>query len=136
MTLPEKARVQRRVMNLHYPWTPVDSSIYLSDSHLPTHSALFGAWVSAGILGVVPWLVIAGVTMRWFRRITPAAAGSLYPVLALLAVLQIWNMLFSPFGGSARGLMAVAFAAHQFFVSHDWHHSVGEPNRPSLGRSL
>lgn len=71
---------------------------------IPTHSALFGAWVQAGILGAMFW--VWGLTLP-VRALTQlyAARERLSPLVALFAFLMIWNILFSPFGGEQRFLM-------------------------------
>lgn len=107
LTLSEKLEIRSRVGALGYEWTPVDDATYLSDTTLPTHSALFGAWVTAGLAGLLPWLYIFRIFFRGAMGVS-ANYRPLYPVICLLALLGGWNVLFSPFGGPIRGLMAIS----------------------------
>lgn len=82
---------------------------------IPAHSYLLGAWVHAGILGAVFWLWVlalpVGVLMRLCTREEPLA-----PLLAFLSAGLIWNVLFSPFGGTARLSAAVAAVTLMWFL--------------------
>jgi hypothetical protein len=68
---------------------------------IPAHSYLVGAWVHAGILGALFWLWVFSlpvrVLMRLYTRHEPIA-----PLLAFLSTGLIWDVLFSPFGATAR----------------------------------
>lgn len=68
---------------------------------IPAHSYFFQAWVDAGILGAVLWGWILILTARVLLRIYPATA-QLLPVMAFLAFLLLWNILFSPYGTDGR----------------------------------
>lgn len=74
---------------------------------IPAHSYLVGAWVHAGVLGALFWLWIftlpVRVLMRLHTRNDPIA-----PLLAFLSAGLIWNVWFSPFGGTAR--LSASFA--------------------------
>lgn len=68
---------------------------------IPAHSHLMGAWVFAGVLGALFWgyvlyLVIRGTVLATIFR--PA----LLPSYCFLCTSFIWDILFSPFGYSAR----------------------------------
>ena len=68
---------------------------------IPTHSHLMGAWVWAGILGAVFWayiLWLAGKGILEVSTLLPPSA----PLYAYVIIGLFWNVLFSPFGQSAR----------------------------------
>ena len=64
------------------------------DDRIPTHSALFGAWVQAGLLGAVFWVWVLSVGLRAGLRmfLSPAAL----PLAAYMIVALLWDCLFSP----------------------------------------
>jgi hypothetical protein len=68
---------------------------------IPTHSYLIGAWVSAGILGLVFWLWVLSIPARALARLYKTAEPRA-PLIAFLAVGLIWNLLFSPYGAAER----------------------------------
>lgn len=75
---------------------------------IPTHSMLFGAWVEAGVLGGLFWiwsfLLAAAVLANLCLSREP-----LSPLIFYLGILQLWNIIFSPFGGDARLTTAFTF---------------------------
>lgn len=73
----------------------------LVDSELiPSHSHLFGAWVESGIIGAAFWAWVLWLTIRTLIRATGAEPLFLYFVF--LSCVQIWNILFSPYGAEQR----------------------------------
>jgi hypothetical protein len=68
---------------------------------IPTHSHLVGAWVYAGILGAIFWVWVLSLPLRALRQLY-AAAQSLSPLIAFLALVLIWDVLFSPYGAERR----------------------------------
>ncbi|MGI9450284.1 MAG: O-antigen ligase family protein, partial [Geminicoccaceae bacterium] len=77
---------------------------------IPTHSHLLGAWVEAGLGGVLFWFGILMMIMASLRRLY-ASDDPIRPYLAFLMFLFIWDILFSPFGAQRRltnGFLLVA----------------------------
>ncbi len=74
---------------------------------IPTHSYLMGALVWSGLLGGLFWMVLLWTVARMFLGV----AGRLpfYFYVGLVGLL--WDVLFSPFGASARWSSAVFLAA-------------------------
>src|SRR6266851_256691 len=71
---------------------------------IPAHSHLIGAWVDAGILGIVFWIWVLSLPLRVLMQLY-ATAEPLAPLIAFLAVILIWDVLFSPYGAERRFLM-------------------------------
>jgi hypothetical protein len=69
------------------------------------HSQLLGAWVYAGILGIPFWLLVAGLVTSVLTR-AYWFVGRNAPLVVFVAVLSAWNLLFSPFAGEQRLLVA------------------------------
>lgn len=67
---------------------------------IPTHSHLFGAWVTAGLLGLPFWLWALILALRGVmsRFSSPAAAA----LAMFIGCNLLWDILFSPFGASRR----------------------------------
>lgn len=73
-----------------------------SDSWLiPAHSHIVGAWVDAGILGAVFWLWILWLPARVLSRLYNTY-NELSPLIAFLAILLAWDVMFSPYGAERR----------------------------------
>jgi O-antigen ligase len=68
---------------------------------IPAHSYFFQAWVDAGILGGVFWVLIFILTARALLRVYPPTTP-LLPFVSLLAFLLLWSILFSPYGSDGR----------------------------------
>lgn len=73
---------------------------------IPSHSYVMGAWVEAGILGALFWLVILLVVARVLSRLY-AVPDPLSPLIVFLSINLLWSTLFSPFGANER--ITVAF---------------------------
>lgn len=70
------------------------------DGLIPTHSYLFGAWVESGIVGAVFWFWVLWFTASALIR--ASGREPLLPFFALIGMLLIWNVLFSPYGADGR----------------------------------
>lgn len=74
----------------------------MKDGLIPSHSYLLGAWVEAGVLGALFWVVVVWIS---FFKVIPAAVER-SDVIGLLALLLLpvflWNIFFSPFGANVR----------------------------------
>jgi len=68
---------------------------------IPAHSYMLQAWVWAGIVGALFWAWVFVFTARAFMRIYPATAA-LLPLFSFVALLLLWEILFSPFGEEVR----------------------------------
>ncbi len=77
---------------------------------IPTHSHLFGAWVEAGILGAVFWVWVLFLAFRALL-VLPQAKCPLAGLIAFLAFMLMWDVLFSPFGAERRFITAYYLTA-------------------------
>jgi hypothetical protein len=67
---------------------------------IPSHSHLFGAWVESGIVGAVFWCWVLWLTGSTLVR--ASGREPLFPFFAFIAMLLVWNVLFSPYGADER----------------------------------
>lgn len=74
---------------------------------IPTHSYLMGALVWSGVIGGLFWVVVLSMVFKQF--IAVAARLPLYFYVGVVGF--TWDVLFSPFGASARWGTAVFLAA-------------------------
>lgn len=80
---------------------------------IPTHSFLMGALVWSGVIGGLFWLVLLQVVLRSFLD-----ARLRLPLYFHVGVtLLLWDVLFSPFGASARWASAAFLAAFLAYLS-------------------
>ncbi|MEJ2411069.1 MAG: hypothetical protein P8Y48_17645 [Novosphingobium sp.] len=72
---------------------------------IPSHSHLLGAWVNAGVLGALFWVWVLWLALTsLYRAISiDTHARTLYTTVALLV---LWDVMFSPFGAEARTIKA------------------------------
>lgn len=78
----------------------LDRYIYESDL-IPAHSHFFQAWVWAGILGAVFWLVILGLIIQVLIQ-SNRFPNNLYIFVIFIAISSVWDIFFSPFGSAMR----------------------------------
>lgn len=71
------------------------------DGLIPTHSHLLGAWVEAGFLGAIFWAWVICLPIRVLLR-PHGAMNCLTPLVAFVAFLLVWDILFSPYGATLR----------------------------------
>lgn len=73
----------------------------------PSHSHLFGAWVDAGVLAAISWIVVFGVAfyiaVRSMKWRDPRA-----PLAILISLFVMWDTIFSP--GPIRMDVAIRLA--------------------------
>jgi hypothetical protein len=67
---------------------------------IPSHSYLLGAWVESGVVGAVFWCWVSWLTVSALVR--ASGREPLLPFFAFIALLLIWNVLFSPYGAGER----------------------------------
>lgn len=71
------------------------------DALIPTHSAVLGSWVEAGVFGGVFWIIVLMLTIiSVFRALKRADVPGTFAAAALFTF--AWATLFSPFANSAR----------------------------------
>ena len=68
---------------------------------IPAHSYLFQAWVDAGIVGALFWGWVFVYTAKALLRVYPATV-ELLPASSFIAFSMLWDILFSPYGATAR----------------------------------
>jgi hypothetical protein len=73
---------------------------------IPTHSHLMNAWVKAGILGGIFWIFIWWLALKGIFRVA-IERPSLAPLYTYMLVELLWNILFSPFGGTRRATVSL-----------------------------
>jgi hypothetical protein len=76
------------------------------DSLIPTHSHIFGSWVDSGIGGALFWIALFFVFYEALIR-TLTFTGKLASLLLFFFGLELWDIVFSPFGAERR--FATAF---------------------------
>lgn len=66
---------------------------------LPGHSHIWGAWVYAGIGGLLFWLYVLIYLIKSFKNGIMILDTKLLGYTVFIFMSNIWNILFSPFGG-------------------------------------
>lgn len=96
------------------------------DGRISLHSIFFSAWVEGGIVGVLlPATLLVIFVIAMLR-----ASGAMMPIVAFAAAHGIWDLLFSPWGGS----QSIAFAAYTILAL--WSLSEAKPREPELAGVL
>lgn len=70
-----------------------------SDELLPGHSHIWGAWVYAGLGGLIYWLYVIIYLIKRFREGIMILDKKLLGYTMLIFMSNMWNILFSPFQG-------------------------------------
>ena len=83
---------------------------------IPSHSYLVGAWVEAGIFGLIFWLFVFYQAIKGFFCLI-LLKPRLIPILALILMGFLWAMWFSPFGAQARIFAAFNIVIVQFILN-------------------
>ena len=80
-----------------------DASRYAStgDTFIPAHSHLFVTWIWAGVLGALFWFYCLALSVQSLFELTYVTA-LFAPFFSWLVVVQIWDIVFSPFGLEER----------------------------------
>jgi hypothetical protein len=91
---------------------------------IPAHSYLVGAWVHAGILGAVFWLWVLSLPVRMLMRLY-TRDEPIAPLFVFLSTGLIWDVLFSPFGATAR--LSASFAVVTLICCLEADAGLGEP---------
>jgi hypothetical protein len=110
-----------------FPLTPTDVRRISPGSEYIAHSAVFAAWLEAGVLGLPAAIAITITLVRAVLR-RPAVGGI---ASTALIINSAWGLFFSPAGGIARVLLAVgiAIALIQLWTS-EIHPAVRHRTRP------
>ncbi len=88
------------LFNLGYNPKRVISSTCL----IPTHSVILGSWVTAGFFGFLTWFYLLLNIIK--KTVTAIKFKNNYYELALyLLILCIWDIIFSPYGGTRMILL-------------------------------
>ena len=91
------------------------NEVYSEIKLIPAHSYLMGAFLWAGILGGLFWLVLINKVLKIF-----ILNINVWPVYFYTGVVSFfWNLLFSPFGASHRwstALFLAVFLAYNHFL--------------------
>jgi len=93
----------------------VDKTIFYGEPLIPVHSLFFGAWVEAGIVGAIVWLVFVRRIFLAMRRALDLQSG-IDVIVLILGVSLVWDVFFSPFGTERRLELAFAFLLLGFRV--------------------
>jgi hypothetical protein len=72
-----------------------------SKGMIPAHSHLMSTWVQAGILGAIFWAYILWIVFKGIMRVATLRPPNA-PLYAWMLVGFSWDILFSPFGNTAR----------------------------------
>jgi len=70
------------------------------DDLIPTHSYVFGSWVEAGIVGAIFWMFFLIYTA--YTLFSASGDEPLLPFFAFVALMLMWDILFSPLGTPTR----------------------------------
>jgi hypothetical protein len=90
------------LIDLGYAYSEAQLDQYVNETDLiPAHSHLFQAWVWAGIMGAVFWLVILGLIIKVFLHSNRFPNG-LYVFVVFFSISSVWDIFFSPFGSIMR----------------------------------
>lgn len=73
---------------------------------IPTHSHFFGAWVDGGLGGAIFWAFVFFLIFAAAIK-TYAAPRPISPLLLMIFSLQLWDIVFSPFGAERRFMTAL-----------------------------
>jgi hypothetical protein len=72
-----------------------------ADDLIPAHSHILGAWVEHGLFGGIFWIWIFWLILR--AILSMVYTNTNYEIfLGFFLILGLWNLLFSPMGGSQR----------------------------------
>ena len=96
-------------------WIGLKGVMFRSDL-IPSHSYLVGAWVEAGIFGLIFWLFVFYQAIKGFFCLI-LLNPQLIPILALILIGFLWSLWFSPFGAQARIVAAFNIVIVQFILN-------------------
>jgi hypothetical protein len=76
---------------------------------IPTHSFIMGAWVEAGIGGLLFWVSMTGLLASLLLRLLKQGRMS-NGLLTVAFAITVWNVFFSPLGAAARLDFSIMFS--------------------------
>jgi O-antigen ligase len=71
------------------------------DCLIPAHSIILGAWVEAGVLGVILWLWVSFLTVKTLIAVFQKST-KLATLVIFFGFLLLWDLAFSPYGAERR----------------------------------
>lgn len=83
---------------------------------IPSHSHLFGQWISAGVFGAIFWIWVFALVLLLLIKLY-RTRESLTPMIAFIAFNLMWDILFSPFSGEQRLIDAYAIVVITMYLS-------------------
>lgn len=106
-----KIQAQERLERLEINLERFKNTLGSEDRLIPLHSHIWGAWVTSGIFGVFFWIYLLYlfsnfILIEWFRVETHKG----FYICLLFSGWMLWEIPFSPFGGSKRIVTALAVA--------------------------
>ena len=69
---------------------------------IPAHSHFFAAWLEAGVVGGIFWLLILAMTVKALLANSLSFMGKYRAFGVFLLMMFLWDIVFSPFGGERR----------------------------------
>lgn len=96
-------------------WIGLKEGMFRSDL-IPSHSYLVGAWVEAGIFGLIFWLFVFYQAIKGFFCLI-LLNPRLIPILALILIGFLWSIWLSPFGAQVRINAAFNIVVVQFILN-------------------
>jgi hypothetical protein len=94
-----------------------DKPVWFPDGQeglIPSHSHIFGGWMEAGIGGGLFWLIFFILLARNIPFISFQKFGILMPILIYITVLELWDIVFSPYGAGRRDYVGAILAIQCF----------------------
>lgn len=86
------------------------------DCLIPSHSHILGAWVEAGLLGVFVWGWL--LFLSFIVLIRALQRSDEFPLLvAFVALVLIWDILFSPYGATRRFVTPFYIVVLMFYLN-------------------
>ena len=76
-------------------------SFVVENDLIPTHSYILGAWVEAGVMGGLFWIVVLAIVLAALYH-TLKVRNAPATLLGFVFMTLIWSVLFSPFGATVR----------------------------------
>jgi hypothetical protein len=96
-------------------YAPESGQDVMASPLIPFHSFLMGALVWSGVFGGIFWIVLVYVVLKRFL----GTLGRLPVYFYIGTIGLLWDVLFSPFGASARWSTAVFLAAFMAYTHAD-----------------
>ncbi|RMG27962.1 MAG: hypothetical protein D6732_19610 [Methanobacteriota archaeon] len=89
-----------------------------SKNEIPAHSHILRAWVWAGILGGIFWIVILWFCIKFLLANLEGRLTNFSPFWIYWGLYSVWDILFTPFGGDLRLIWAMRLTSLAGFGAH------------------